>query len=247
MPTQSKSTKATNKLSTINIKGKEYVQVHERIRYFREHYPNGRILTDIVELEGSGCIMRTQVWTKEDGLPVASGYAWEKMGTSNVNKTSFIENCETSAIGRALGILGIGIDASVASAEEVANAIAEQEAPEPAKKAPPASLKDESNMEEVPNQKPAEEPKKAPPEADWMSWKVPFKKSRNYGKSLSELLHSEGPEEIRSILNYYVENFDPQSRWADRNQQTIDLIQGFIEAHPDEFNPEELEEDNVPF
>ena len=56
----------------------------------------------------------------------ATGHAEEYMGSSYINKTSFIENCETSAIGRALGLLGIGIDTSIASAEEVSNAISNQ-------------------------------------------------------------------------------------------------------------------------
>jgi hypothetical protein len=48
-------------------------------------------------------------------------------GSSNINKTSYVENCETSAIGRALAMLGIGIDTSIASANEVSDAIAKQE------------------------------------------------------------------------------------------------------------------------
>ena len=48
--------------------------------------------------------------------------------SSNINKTSYVENCETSAVGRALAILGIGIDTSIASANEVEDAIAQQQA-----------------------------------------------------------------------------------------------------------------------
>ena len=61
-----------------------------------------------------------------EGNVRATGYAYEKEGSTFINKTSYIENCETSAIGRALGIFGIGIDGSVASAEEVRNAKANQ-------------------------------------------------------------------------------------------------------------------------
>ena len=57
---------------------------------------------------------------------MSTGIAYEVEGSSFINKTSFIENCETSAIGRALGNLGIGIDTSVASYEEVANAVKQQ-------------------------------------------------------------------------------------------------------------------------
>ena len=58
-----------------------------------------------------------------EDIEVASGYAHEKQNSTFINKTSFIENCETSAWGRALGNFGVGVDESVASADEVANAI----------------------------------------------------------------------------------------------------------------------------
>ena len=58
---------------------------------------------------------------------LGSGIAYEKEGSTFINKTSYIENCETSAVGRALGMAGIGINTSVASAEEVQNAIVQQD------------------------------------------------------------------------------------------------------------------------
>ena len=57
---------------------------------------------------------------------LANGLAEESKGSTFINKTSYVENCETSAWGRALGNLGIGLDTSVASADEVKNAIANQ-------------------------------------------------------------------------------------------------------------------------
>ena len=68
-------------------------------------------------------------------------------GSSNINKTSYVENCETSAIGRALAMLGIGIDTSIASANEVADAIAKQDS----KEKPPAKpdFKHEASAEAV--------------------------------------------------------------------------------------------------
>lgn len=59
---------------------------------------------------------------------LGTGTAYEKENSSFINKTSYIENCETSAVGRALGMAGFGIDTSVASAEEVENAMQQQEA-----------------------------------------------------------------------------------------------------------------------
>ena len=61
-----------------------------------------------------------------NGNVLATGHASEKDGSSFINKTSALENAETSAVGRALGILGIGIDSSIASAEEVGNAVKNQ-------------------------------------------------------------------------------------------------------------------------
>jgi len=111
-------------LKTVNIKGKEYVEVNQRIKYFRENY-EGSIITDIVKMENDVVVMKAQIVI--DDKVRATGYAYEKEGSTFINKTSYIENCETSAIGRALGIFGIGLEASVASAEEIQNAIAQQD------------------------------------------------------------------------------------------------------------------------
>jgi hypothetical protein len=72
------------------------------------------------------CIIKAHI-KDADGKLLATGTAYEKEGSSNINRTSYIENCETSAIGRALGFCGIGIDTSIASYEEVATSIMQQE------------------------------------------------------------------------------------------------------------------------
>ena len=64
---------------------------------------------------------------KTERFLLGTGTAYEKENSTFINKTSYIENCETSAVGRALGMIGIGIDTSVASYEEVSNAIKQQE------------------------------------------------------------------------------------------------------------------------
>jgi len=117
--------KVNEKLKSIDVKGKGYVQVNERVKGFRELCPNGRIETDIVDLTDGVVTMKAYVYD-EEGKLLATGYAQEKETSSYINKTSFIENCETSAVGRALGWCGIGVDGSMASAEEVANAITNQ-------------------------------------------------------------------------------------------------------------------------
>lgn len=115
-------------LTTTDIKGKDYVEVNKRVIAFRELEPNGCIQTDIIALE-NGVVTIKATAIDGEGNVLATGYAQEKETSSFINKTSFIENCETSAVGRALGFCGIGIDASIASAEEVANAIENQNKP----------------------------------------------------------------------------------------------------------------------
>ena len=113
-------------MKTINIHGKEYVEVNERIKYFREVYDHWSLISEIVELTEKRCVIKATV-LNEEGRAIATGIAYEMLGSSYINKTSFVENCETSAWGRALGNLGIGIDTSIASAFEVNNAIKQQE------------------------------------------------------------------------------------------------------------------------
>ena len=130
--------KVNETLKTIDVKGKGYVQVYERIKAFRSICPNGTIKTEIVDRDEETVTMMTSIMD-EDGHLLATGYAREEKAASFINKTSYIENCETSAVGRALGMCGIGVDGSMASAEEVANAILNQNAPKeekPKKEAP---------------------------------------------------------------------------------------------------------------
>lgn len=115
-------------LKTVDIKGKPYVEVNERLKYFRENYADYSLESELVSCENGICIMKAII-RNEKGDIKATGYAYEKENSTFINKTSYIENCETSAWGRALGNLGIGIDTSVASAEEVQNAINNQNNP----------------------------------------------------------------------------------------------------------------------
>lgn len=113
-------------IKTTPIRGKDYAEVNQRIEAFRKLFPMGSIITEIVSLAEGVVVMKATV-TDGDGRILATGTAYEKEGNGNINKTSYIENCETSAVGRALGILGIGINVSIASYEEVSNAILNQE------------------------------------------------------------------------------------------------------------------------
>jgi hypothetical protein len=116
------------KFKTTNIRGKQYVEVNERIKFFRqeEQYKNWTIMSDFTALDSEQCVCKATI-ADETGRVIATGHAHEVQAASNINKTSYVENCETSAIGRALAMLGIGIDTSIASANEVSDAIAKQE------------------------------------------------------------------------------------------------------------------------
>lgn len=136
-------------LKTMPIKGKDYITVNERIKAFRQLYPEGTIDTEIIDIKDGVITMKATV--KNIDVVLGTGHAQEKESSSYINKDSFVENCETSAVGRALGMIGIGIDTSVASYEEVANAQLNQ------------SKAEQPKAEPKPQPKPqAEQPKVAP-------------------------------------------------------------------------------------
>lgn len=117
--------KANALIKTTDVKGKEYAEVPQRVKAFRSLYPGGSITTEIFSLSDGICVMKATC-ADEDGSILGTGTAYEREGSSYINKTSYIENCETSAVGRALGFAGFGIDASIASAEELMNALYQQ-------------------------------------------------------------------------------------------------------------------------
>ena len=129
MATWEEIVKANQTIKTTPIHGKNYAEVNQRIKAFRMVYPEGFIITDMVKNENGVCIFKASVGYNDgtNNYIVGTGTAYEVEGNSNINKTSYIENAETSAVGRALGMAGFGIDTSVASAEEVQNAIDQQE------------------------------------------------------------------------------------------------------------------------
>ena len=105
---------------TVNIRGKKYVTVASRIAIARKHFGTRLALqTSIVENTENRVVMKTQVFV--DGELVSVGTAEEFRAASSINKTSALENCETSSVGRALGLLGLTNDA-IASADEVQQA-----------------------------------------------------------------------------------------------------------------------------
>ena len=107
----------------VKIHGREYKTVSLRVSEFREKYKDWAIETDIIE-NGNVVVVKAVIKNPE-GVIKATGYAEEVRGSTNINKTSALENCETSAIGRALANIGLA-GQEYASANEVSNAIIQQ-------------------------------------------------------------------------------------------------------------------------
>lgn len=105
----------------VDIKGKAYVQVHDRVLYFNDTYQNGGIATELVSEPSDARVVVKATVTPDYATPerVFTGYAQEVVGEGFINKTSALENAETSAVGRALAMMGIGVIESIASVDEI--------------------------------------------------------------------------------------------------------------------------------
>lgn len=129
------------KKGIVNIRGKEYKTVALRVSEFREAYPakdGWAIRTWLISNEGDRVVVSASICDKDDHV-LATGFAEEDRTQGNINRTSALENAETSAIGRALAAFGLGGD-EYCSADELVNALNQQkqyEAKEEAKVAPP--------------------------------------------------------------------------------------------------------------
>lgn len=132
---------ANKLIKTTPIKDKNYAEVNQRVKAFRFLYPAGSITTELVSDDGEKCIFRATA-ADEEGKVLGTGTAFELKSGSFINKTSYIENCETSAVGRALAWVGLGVDVSIASYEEVGNAIENQNKKE--------SKKEDKNVKPLP-------------------------------------------------------------------------------------------------
>lgn len=116
-----------SKQGIVNIRGKEYKTVALRVQEFREQFKDYALTTDVIQLDQDQCVIKATVLNELNRV-VATGLAQEFRKASQINGTSYVENCETSAIGRALACLGLG-GQEFASANEVLNAIHQQNNP----------------------------------------------------------------------------------------------------------------------
>lgn len=116
----------------INIRGKEYQTVALRVKTFRDSFPQFALTTAIIDRDDECVVVQASI-ADDKGFVLATGHAEEYRAATQINKTSALENAETSAIGRALAAFGFG-GTEFATANEVANAIHQQNSPEPVKK-----------------------------------------------------------------------------------------------------------------
>ena len=109
------------KNKAVDIKGKAYVQVHDRVLYFNDTYKNGGIATELISDPQDARVVVKATVTPDHATPdrIFTGYAQEVVGEGFINKTSALENAETSAVGRALAMMGIGVIESIASVDEI--------------------------------------------------------------------------------------------------------------------------------
>lgn len=102
----------------IDIKGKKYVLVSDRVLFFNEHFPEGSIVTEIISpVDADKVVLKATV--SPDQKRFFIGHSQAKWGDGYINKTSALENAETSAVGRALAFMGIGVLDSIASVDEI--------------------------------------------------------------------------------------------------------------------------------
>lgn len=123
--------RVNSEIKMLPLGKKDYAMVSERVTAFRKLFPEGFIKTEIIANDGKNVLMQARVgYYLDDHLTehiLATGYAQETQGRGMVNGTSWIENCETGAVGRALGMIGLGTNGGgICSAEELANAVVGQ-------------------------------------------------------------------------------------------------------------------------
>ncbi len=107
------------KSKAINIKGKQYVLVADRVNYFNEAYPKGSITTTYELVNDTYHFMATIIPDCDNPIRRFTGHSQATIGDGMVNKTAAMENAETSAVGRALAMMGIGVIESIASVDEI--------------------------------------------------------------------------------------------------------------------------------
>jgi hypothetical protein len=187
----------------------DYVTVAERIEKFYERYPEGRLITHIVEhdAERGFILMRAEVYRNpDDAMPSATGHAYELKSEGYVQRTSYIEVCETSSIGRALAMAGFEVRRGIASREEMEkSARFARESAAREKSAPPTAAQQASSAEHSPRaDQPATDEQK---------------------QAILSLLESMRPGDRRAQRRVLVEMTGKESRDDLTHQEAANLIQ----------------------
>jgi len=199
-------------MKTIKIKGKDYVMVVDRLKYFltEAHYKDWSIETEVVHWTSDEVVLRAII-RDDEGTIRATGLAHEEKTSSYINKTSYVENGETSALGRALGMLGIGIDTSIASADEMHMAVTRQEVgSNPYVKPMNFAAEDETDSIDRQNKK---------MEDDIGMYVIPIGKNKN--RTLKEL----GPEKVRKFYDWS----QNQPDFSAKNRVFVNAMEAFLE------------------
>ena len=115
--------KDVGNIPTVNIKGKKYSTVNERHKHLLEYFPEARLNEEVLFHDADRVIMKTELYISDTIYAV--GHAEEFRNSSFINKTSALENCSSSALGRCLAAFGLS-GSEYASAEELVNALNNQ-------------------------------------------------------------------------------------------------------------------------
>ena len=192
------------RLTYTMIHNKNYAEVAQKIQGFRSIIPGGFILPEIIKHENGVVYMKAEAgYYAEDGRKVvlAVGHAFERQDASNINKTSYIENCETSAIGRALSFIGIGSEQGIASVEEVTHAIETQNAIEEGRLADPTKPATQQPKQNQNNQQKQQNKQDKPAQNQTPPAFTPPQGTENGQVSTSKTLPGAEPPQS-AVMNY---------------------------------------------
>jgi len=128
--------KNVGNIPTVNIKGKKYSTVNERHKHLLEYFPEARFNEEILFHDNERVIVKTELYIGDTIFSVGTAEEWRN--SSFINKTSALENCSSSALGRCLAAFGLS-GSEYASAEELVNALNNQNT----NTTKPVSIKDE--------------------------------------------------------------------------------------------------------
>ena len=189
MTTKKTTTKKIPAPIFANIKGKQYETVASRVQRFRAMFPNHSMQSEIKHMDETSILFKTEI-RNADGVVIATGHAEEIRGSSMINKTSAVENGETSSWGRALSNLGVDASGEIASFEEVENAIAQQ-----------TSHTKKTATKAVSSNKPATDKQKTEIRSEFLKVRGMKEKQIELRRDLLNFANIKLPEDI-SIMNF---------------------------------------------